>query len=152
MSLRPGAAGSWPSFSPFSAQNLKCQSTRKLCPSTRWTTFIKVDFEVFRWNLENAAKVPDDIHRRQFLSGVWPCLWPRVDHGCAKTWSRGSIGFIGEVFEVMTQVDRGLTNVSRFDSADSVISINDANQKPGVSQPTPLKKNLVPRFEIPRTR
>jgi hypothetical protein len=53
---------------------------------------------------------------------------------------------------VMTQVDRGLTNVSRFDSADSVISINDANQKPGVSQPTPLKKNLVPRFEIPRTR
>jgi hypothetical protein len=20
--------------------------------------------------------------RRQSLSGVWPCLWPRVDHGC----------------------------------------------------------------------
>jgi hypothetical protein len=32
-----------------------------LCPSTRWTTFIKVDFEVFRRILENAAKVPDDI-------------------------------------------------------------------------------------------
>jgi hypothetical protein len=43
------------------------------------------------------------------------------------TWSRGSIGFVGEVFEVMTQVDQDLTNVSRFDSADSVISINDAN-------------------------
>jgi hypothetical protein len=43
------------------------------------------------------------------------------------TWSRGSIGFVGEVFEVMTQVDRGLTNVSRFDSPDSVISVNDAN-------------------------
>jgi hypothetical protein len=43
------------------------------------------------------------------------------------TWSRGSIGFVGEVFEVMTQVDQGLTNVSRFDSADSVISVNDAN-------------------------
>jgi hypothetical protein len=43
------------------------------------------------------------------------------------TWSRSSIGFIGEVFEVMTQVDQGLTNVSRFDSADSVISVNDAN-------------------------
>jgi hypothetical protein len=28
---------------------------------------------------------------------------------------------------VMTQVDQGLTNVSRFDSADSVISVNDAN-------------------------
>jgi hypothetical protein len=43
------------------------------------------------------------------------------------TWSRGSIGFVGEVFEVMTQVDQGLINVSRFDSADSVISVNDAN-------------------------
>jgi hypothetical protein len=42
-------------------------------------------------------------------------------------WSRASIGFVGEVFEVMTQVDLGLTNVSRFDSADSVISVNDAN-------------------------
>jgi hypothetical protein len=27
---------------------------------------------------------------------------------------------------VMTQVDLGLTNVSRFDSADSAISVNDA--------------------------
>jgi hypothetical protein len=43
------------------------------------------------------------------------------------TWSRGSIGFIGEVFEVRTQVDLGLTNVSRFDSLDSVISVNGAN-------------------------
>jgi hypothetical protein len=43
------------------------------------------------------------------------------------TWSRGSIGFVGAVFEVMTQVDLGLTNVSRFDLADSVISVNDAN-------------------------
>jgi hypothetical protein len=29
------------------------------------------------------------------------------------------------VFEVMTQVDLGLTSVSRLDSADSVISVND---------------------------
>jgi hypothetical protein len=43
------------------------------------------------------------------------------------TWSRGSIGFVGEVFKVMTQVDLGLTNVSRFDWADSAISVNDAN-------------------------
>jgi hypothetical protein len=28
---------------------------------------------------------------------------------------------------VMTQVDLGLTSIGRFDSADSVISINDAN-------------------------
>jgi hypothetical protein len=39
----------------------------------------------------------------------------------------GSIGFIGEVFEVMTQVDLGLTSVGRFDSADSVINVNDGN-------------------------
>jgi hypothetical protein len=43
------------------------------------------------------------------------------------TWSRGSIGFIGEVFEVMTQVDLGLTSFDRFDSADSAISTNDAS-------------------------
>jgi hypothetical protein len=36
-------------------------------------------------------------------------------------------GFIGEVFEVMTQVDLGLTNVGRFDPADLVISVNDVN-------------------------
>jgi hypothetical protein len=74
-------------------------------------------------------------------------LWPRVDHKGVLTWSRSSIGFVGEVFEVMTQVDLGLANVSRFDLADSAISVNDANQKPGASQPTPLKKNLVPRFD-----
>jgi hypothetical protein len=33
------------------------------------------------------------------------------------------IRFVGEIFKVMTQVDHGLTNVSRFDSANSVISI-----------------------------
>jgi hypothetical protein len=38
------------------------------------------------------------------------------------TWSRGSIGVVGSVFEVMTQVDLGLTNVDRFDSADSAIN------------------------------
>jgi hypothetical protein len=68
------------------------------------------------------------------------------------TWSRGSIGVVGSVFDVMAQVDLGLTTVGRFDSADSAISANDANEKPKASQPTPLKKNLVPRFEIPRTR
>jgi hypothetical protein len=43
------------------------------------------------------------------------------------TWSRGSLGFVGEVFGMVTQVDLGLTSVSWFDSADSVISVNDAN-------------------------
>jgi hypothetical protein len=41
---------------------------------------------------------------------------------------------------VMTQIDLGLTNVSRFDSADSVISVNDANQKPGASHCFQTKK------------
>jgi hypothetical protein len=49
---------------------------------------------MFRWNLENAAKVSEDIHRRQGLSGVWPCLWPWVDHKDLLTWSRVSIGFV----------------------------------------------------------
>jgi hypothetical protein len=43
------------------------------------------------------------------------------------TWSRGSIGVVGSVFEVMTQVDLGLTSVSQFDLADLAISVNDAN-------------------------
>jgi hypothetical protein len=43
------------------------------------------------------------------------------------TCSRGLIGVVGSVFEVMDQIDLGLTTVGRFDSADSVISINDAN-------------------------
>jgi hypothetical protein len=34
---------------------------------------------------------------------------------------------VGEVFEVMTQVDLCLTNVSGFDLADLVISVNGAN-------------------------
>jgi hypothetical protein len=42
---------------------------------------------------------------------------------------------------VMTQVDLGLTAVGRFDSADSIISINNNNnKKPGASQPTPLRR------------
>jgi hypothetical protein len=35
--------------------------------------------------------------------------------------------FISEVFEVMTQVDLGLTSAGRFDSVDSIISVNDVN-------------------------
>jgi hypothetical protein len=34
---------------------------------------------------------------------------------------------VGDAFGVMTHVDQGLTNVSRFDSADPTVSINDAN-------------------------
>jgi hypothetical protein len=96
-------ADSWPSFPPSSTQNLKCHSTWKLCRSKNWTTFLLREFEVFRWNLENTAKVPEDIQWHQSLSGVWPCLWPKFVHKCVLTWSRGSLGLVGEVFE--TQVD-----------------------------------------------
>jgi hypothetical protein len=34
---------------------------------------------------------------------------------------------VGSVFDVRTQVDLVLTNVNRFDSADSVVSVDDAN-------------------------
>jgi hypothetical protein len=45
------------------------------------------------------------------------------------------------IFGVMTQVDHVLTNVSGFDSADSVISTNTANLKPGHHSLPPLKKS-----------
>jgi hypothetical protein len=50
------------------------------------------------------------------------------DHKGILTWSSRSLEFVGSVFEVMTQVDLGLTSVSRFDSADSTISVNDAKR------------------------
>jgi hypothetical protein len=40
---------------------------------------------------------------------------------------QGVQGFTGGVFDVITQVDLGLTSVGRYDSADSVISANDVN-------------------------
>jgi hypothetical protein len=40
---------------------------------------------------------------------------------------KGFIGFNGEVFGVMTQVDLGLTIVSGFDSVEPVVSANDVN-------------------------
>jgi hypothetical protein len=56
-----------------------------------------------------------------------------VDHQGVLTLSRGSLRVVGSVFEMMTQVDLGLTKVGRFDLADSAIRVNDANQKPGAS-------------------
>jgi hypothetical protein len=45
-----------------------------MCPLTKHTTFVLGEFEVFRENLENAAKVPADmggsIRSQWFLSGV----------------------------------------------------------------------------------
>jgi hypothetical protein len=52
--------------------------------------------------------------RHSLTSMVKPVLivsLAKVDYGCVYTWSRGPIGFIGEVFGVMAQVDLGLTGV-----------------------------------------
>jgi hypothetical protein len=45
---------------------------------------------------------------------------------------KGSIGFISDIFEVMTQVDLGLTSVGRFDSANSAINVGRHNKSPVV--------------------
>jgi hypothetical protein len=77
---------SWPSFSPVSTQNLKCHPTWKLCPSKKWTTFILVEFEVFRWNLENATKVPEWQGVTRGLTRVQARVWPSFVHKIVLTW------------------------------------------------------------------
>jgi hypothetical protein len=44
---------------------------------------------------------------------------------------KGSLGFVGDVFEVMAQVDRRLTKVN---SVDQIIRVNQPGRKPGASQ------------------
>jgi hypothetical protein len=39
----------------------------------------------------------------------------KFDHKCVLTCSRVSLGFVGEVFEVMNKVDHDLTPANRFD-------------------------------------
>jgi hypothetical protein len=39
-------------------------SNMKVVLPEKLDNFYIVEFEVFRWNLENAAKVPEDIRRR----------------------------------------------------------------------------------------
>jgi hypothetical protein len=68
----------WPSFSPFSTPNLQWHPKEKLCPSKNWTTFILEDFGVFRWNLENAAKVPEGVQGQGGLTGVLTKGRPQV--------------------------------------------------------------------------
>jgi hypothetical protein len=77
---------SWPSFSPFSAQNWKCHPTWKLCPSKNWTTFILVEFEVFRLNLENAAKVAEWQGVTRGLTRVLARVWRSFVHKSVLTW------------------------------------------------------------------
>jgi hypothetical protein len=71
-------------FSRISTLNLECHSTWNLCPSTKYTTFTFGEFEVFRWNLENAAKVLGDIRGSKGVQGVWLGFWPNLDHYLTK--------------------------------------------------------------------
>jgi hypothetical protein len=44
----------------------------------------------------------------------------------------------------MAQVGHRLTKINSF---DLIVTVNKPGWKPGASQPTPLKQNLVPRFD-----
>jgi hypothetical protein len=71
------------------------------------------------------------------LTRVLTKPWPWVDQGV-------SLGVVGDAFKVMAQVDHRLTKVN---SVDRIIRVNKPGWKPGASQPTPLKQNLVSRFD-----
>jgi hypothetical protein len=58
------------------------------------------------------------------LTRVLTKPWPLVDQGV-------SLGFVGDVFEVMAQVDRRLTKVNTVDLLNRV---NNSSWKPGASQ------------------
>jgi hypothetical protein len=68
------------------------------------------------------------------------------------TWSRGSIGVVGSVSEVMTQVDLGLTMSVGLTRLIRPLALMTLIKNLGRHSLPPLKKNLVPRFEIPRAR
>jgi hypothetical protein len=50
----------------------------------KYTTFVLGEFEVFRENLENAAKVPADAGGSIRSQGVLSGVLTKVDYGCPK--------------------------------------------------------------------
>jgi hypothetical protein len=60
---------------------------------------------------------------------------------------KGSIEVVGSVFEVTTQVDSGWPLSAGLTRLIRPLALMTLNQKLGASQPTPLKKNLVLRFD-----
>jgi hypothetical protein len=71
--------------------------------------------------------------------GVFKGFWVGFDQGLTKVDQKGSLGVVGEVFEVMAQVDRRLTKVN---AVDRFIRVNQPVWKPGASQhpPTPCRR------------
>jgi hypothetical protein len=64
--------------------------------------------------LENAAKVPADTGGSIRSQGVLSGVLTMVDQ-------KGSLWFVGDVFEVLAQVDRRLTKVN---AVDRIIRVN----------------------------
>jgi hypothetical protein len=52
-----------------------------LCPSRKYTNFVLGELEVFRENLENAAKVPADIDGSTRIQGFLSGVLTKVDYG-----------------------------------------------------------------------
>jgi hypothetical protein len=59
------------------------------------------------------------------------------------------LGVIGDVFEVMAQVDRRLTKVN---SVDRIIRVNQPDRKPGASQLCSSQGDAVARYLTPHAR
>jgi hypothetical protein len=87
--------------------------------------------------LENAAKVSAD-------SGGSKGCSRGFEWGLTKVDQKGSLGVIGDVFEVMAQVDRRLTKVN---SVDWIIRVKEPAKNLGRHSLPPIKQNLVPRFD-----
>jgi hypothetical protein len=64
------------------------------------------------------------------------------DQGLTKVDQKESLGFVGDVFKVMAQVDRRLTKVN---TVDLLIRVNKLGRKPGASQ----MSSSHPRWKYP---
>jgi hypothetical protein len=79
-----------------------------------YTTFVLGEFEVFRSNLENTTKVPGDIGGSKGVYGV-------LSRVLTKGSPKGSLGVVGDVSEVMAQVNHHFTKVN---SVDRIFGVN----------------------------
>jgi hypothetical protein len=111
-------------FSPIYASNLKCHSTLKLCPSTQL-----LHWEILKclgkiWRMRQKFQRHRMVKRcLRGLTRVLTQPWPLIDQGV-------SLGVVGDVFEVMAQVDCRLTKVN---IVDRLIKVNKPGWKPGAS-------------------
>jgi hypothetical protein len=117
------AAGSWPTFSSFPLKIWKVIHHESCVP---WKSG-----QVSYWEI---LKCLGEIWRtRQKFRRTFKDIAVSVGFDCAftKGWPRVCVDLIKRVIRVCWRGfrcdDPGLTNVSRFDSVDLVISVNDPN-------------------------